>query len=123
MGRRKRGADGYEAVCALGVTLHYVPLTLTFLAFLHLTLFSREFSLSQNLKNEKQPTSTGSVSMGEQSHSQGVFHTEEGDVSYWAHCVSILRVLGKGKLSREEGKVWEGEKGERTGMRQCARSE
>ena len=64
MGRRKRGADGYEAVCALGVTLHYVPLTLTFLAFLHLTLFSREFSLSQNLKNEKQPTSTGSVNIG-----------------------------------------------------------
>jgi hypothetical protein len=69
--------------------------------------------------------------MREQSHLQGVFHTEEGgvfilkrgDVSYWAHCVSILRVLGKGKLSREEGKVWEGEKGERTGMRQCARSE
>jgi hypothetical protein len=64
VGRRKRGADGYEAVCALGVTLHYVPLTLTFLAFLHLTLFSREFSLSQNLKNEKQPTSTGSVNIG-----------------------------------------------------------
>ena len=50
-------------------------LTLKFLAFLHLTLFSREFSLFQNLQNEKQPTSTGSVSMGEQSHSQG-------DVSY-----------------------------------------
>ena len=60
MGRRKNGADGYEAVCALGVTLHT---TLTFLAFLHLTLFSREFSLFQNLQNEKQPTSTGSVSI------------------------------------------------------------
>ena len=27
--------------------------------------------------------------MGEQSHSQGLFHTEEGDVSYWAHCVAF----------------------------------
>jgi len=35
--------------------------------------------------------------MGEQSHLQGVFHTEEGgvfilkrgDVSYWAHCVAF----------------------------------
>jgi len=46
---------------------------------------------------------------GKQSHSQGgVVHTEEGDVPYWAHCVSILRFLRKGKLSREEAKVWEG---------------
>ena len=60
---------------------------------------------------------------GKQSHSQGgAVHTEEGDVTYWAHCVSILRFLGKGKLSREEGKVWEGEKGERTDLRECARS-
>ena len=70
--------------------------------------------------------------MREQSHLQGVFHTEEGGVfilkrgggSYWAHCVacSILRVLGKGKLSREEGKVWEGEKRERADLRQCVRA-
>ena len=60
---------------------------------------------------------------GKQSHSQGgAVHTEEGDVTYWAHCVSILRFLGKGKLSREEGKVWEGEKGERTDLRQCVRA-
>ena len=47
---------------------------------------------------------------GKQSHSQrrSVVLTEEGDVSYWAHCVSILRFLRKGKLSREEAKVWEG---------------
>ena len=41
--------DVSECVCAGGVTLHRVPLTLTFLAFPHLTFFSREFSLSQNL--------------------------------------------------------------------------
>ena len=53
---------------------------------------------------------------------RSVVQTEEGDVPYWAHCVSILRFLRKGKLSREEAKVWEGEKGERTDLRQCVRA-
>ena len=54
---------------------------------------------------------------GKQSHSQGgVVHTEEGDVPYWAHCVSILRFLRKGKLSREEAKVWEDENVEWTDL-------
>ena len=35
---------------------------------------------------------------------------------------SILRFLGKGKLSKEEAKVWEGEKGERVDLRQCVRA-
>ena len=37
-----------SSVRARSDSAHYTPLTLTFLAFLHLTLFSREFSLSQN---------------------------------------------------------------------------
>ena len=44
-----------------------------------------------------------------------MFHTEEGDVSHWAHCV-ILRFLAKGKLSREEAKMWEDEKVEWTDL-------
>ena len=60
-GEKGERADLRQCVRAGSVTMHHVPLTLTFLAFPHLTLFSREFSLSQNLQNEKQPTSTVSV--------------------------------------------------------------
>ena len=96
-------------MCALGVTLHYVPLTLTFLAFLHLTFFSREFSLSQKLQNEKQPTSNGSVSVWGSNHTRKgcrVFHTEEGGGCFiLGSLCSILRFLGEGKLARDQGKV------------------
>ena len=115
MGRRKRGADGYEAVCALGVTLHYVPLTRTFLAFLHLTLFSREFSLSQNLKNEKQPTSTGSVSMGSNHTRKGCFILKRGMFhtgltvlafyEFWGRENSLEKKVRCGKAKKGSGRV------------------
>jgi len=44
----KRERTDLSSVRTRSDSAHYVPLTLAFLAFLHLTLFSREFSLSQN---------------------------------------------------------------------------
>ena len=116
MGRRKKERTGIGSVRARSESAHYTPLTLTFLAFLPLTLFSREFSLSQKLQNEKQPTSNGSVSVWGSNHThKGVVHTEEGDVSYWAHCVafydfcerenSLEKELRCGKAKKGSGQV------------------
>ena len=53
--------------------------------------------------------------MREQSHSQVLFHTEEGDVSYWAYCVafyefcerenSLEKKVRCGKLKKGNGQV------------------
>ena len=47
-GETTERTDLRQCVRAGSVTMHHVPLTLTFLAFPHLSFFSREFSLSQN---------------------------------------------------------------------------
>ena len=65
-GKAKKGMDGSEAVCALGVTLH--------------------------------------------SHSHFSPSYTRGGCFILGSLCSILRFLRKGKLSREEAKVWEGEK-------------
>ena len=96
-------------MCALGVTRHS-----------HST-FSPSYTLPSSLESFPSPKickmrNTGSVSMGSNhTHKGGVVHTEDKDVSYWAHCVafydfcerenSLEKELRCGKAKKGSGQV------------------